>query len=197
MNKLKEVYRGLSTEKRARVKIAGGIIVSILLVLIIVLVMLIDNTPKYINTKPDNTQEIEDYISLAEVVAPINSEISEIRVVSNEDNEQADIMLGTVGLDINELTSYAASIDVKHDSSHAIVVTKPKPGSYALCKKALIDYVADKQRVLLESNKGDTQEYNNALSAVVYEHDNYLILVMEDNANTIVDEIVLQLDNRE
>lgn len=185
----------MNKEDRSKIKVIGVSGLAIIIVALIILVMRIDNTPHYEDNDSANTTVVEEYIDLSGVVAPINSDISEIKVVSNEDNEQADLMLGTVGLDLNDLTSYAASIDAKHDSSHAIVVTKPKQGSYAVCKKALIDYISDKQRILLDSNKENSEEYNNALSAIVYEHDEYLILVMEDNADTILDEIVTQLDS--
>lgn len=199
MNRLKSYYSNLSKENKGRLVVVGITMLIIALLIAIALILSIDNKSNMKDSdglSVNKNTEQSDYIKLSDIIIPINSGVSEIRVVSNENNEQAELMLNTVGLELNELTSYAASIDAKHDSAHAIVVTKPKPGSYTLCKKSLVEYIANKQRVLIESEKMDTKEYENTLNAVVYEHDDYLILVMEDNSQTILDEIVMQLDSR-
>lgn len=145
------------------------------------------------NTATIDTTENMNLIDTENIVSDV-AVGSNIGVISNKNNEQADIILNTMGVDTKDLISYSASIDTTHESGHAICILKPKEAEYEKVKLGLIGYISTKQRVLQDTGKVDTAEYKAAESAVINEKDGYLILVLESDSEGIMENITTELD---
>lgn len=180
--------------KKQKQYIAIGISVVVVIVLI-VMVLNIDNKTSLpvdggTTTQPENIPN--DTIFIENIVNEIND--TEVEVISNKNNEQADIILDSVGVDIKDIYSYAASIDPKTDSAHAIIVIRPKEEEKTGSKKALTDYVALKQKYFLENNLEESELYTISKEAIVYEKDEYLVLVMEKDSRVLLDKVLKSIE---
>lgn len=170
--------------------------VILLLILAIVVVLIADNTkPPREEDNIGETSDIANYRSLDRVLNEVNGKISDVRVVSNEVNNQANIVLGELGLNAKDMVSYAVSADTRQGFVHCLAVLLPKEEFYKDVKRKLADYIAATQRELLELKMTDSKEYKNTLSAVIYEHEGYLILVMESDAGSLLDDIIELLES--
>lgn len=171
----------------------GSIIVLILLVILMIVVVLKglggDGWEKEQNI------DIEEVRDIYGIVSGVNEEVgSSIRVISNEYNEQADIVLGELGLDVGMIGSYAASIDTRVDSAHGILVIRPTDGNYDKCKGLIVNYIAKKQREL--SSRGEVSLYDVLLDSVIYEEGGYIVMVIEEGAEEIGLGIVGELKDK-
>lgn len=150
--------------------------------------------PSTHQSQPDQSQPIiyTDSIDIGSIVSDISSPLSTIKTFTNEYSDESSLILSDLGVDMESIASYSANIDTRYESAHAIVILRPKAEEYTDCKKALADYIARKQREL--TTLGSESYYQTALNALVYEHGDYLILVMEDAPQSIAESIIDKLD---
>lgn len=139
----------------------------------------------------------ESALNIKAIIEDVVAGKTDLRVVSNTDIEtfeQSDLVIGSLGLDINDLTTFAVCADTRVESTFAIGVIKPKADRYEDCATSLINYVANKQN---DAAKLDTSsdEYKNAMNALVYTYNEYIIIVMANNQDEILDNIVSKLNN--
>lgn len=178
---------------------------------IIVLILLIFMPSSPLSNTP-HKQEIvyEDSIDIGKIVSDVSSSLSNIKTFTNEYSDESSLILSDLGIDMTSIASYSANIDTRYESAHAIVILRPKSENYTACKKALADYVARKQRELYTlSNIEDTGSiddtasenastyanyYQTAVNSLIYEHGDYLILVMEDTPQSIAEQIMSKID---
>ena len=169
-----------------------------LLLIMLILLIFIPTSP--ISMQNDKDEIVyQDNIDIGSIVSNISSPISDIKTFTNEYSDESSLILSELEIDMQSIASYSANVDTRYESAHAIVIVRPKVEYYTECKKALANYIARKQRELntLNSMSGsDTYKdfYQISLNSLIYEHGEYLILVMEDNEQSISEKIIQDID---
>lgn len=175
-----------------RYTIAIGVIVLLLLVIIILIAIpketvdLPIDEEEYTIPIPSDTEMVEGIVK--------NNDKSDIEVISNKNNDQSDLILDAINVDIKDLYTYAGSIDSRLESAHAIVILRPKEEEYNKVHRNLVFYIAEKQEYLENAGLDDTTLYDIAKRATIYDYNEYIILVMEDNEREILLSIIEQLE---
>ena len=121
---------------------------------------------------------------------------TEIEIISNRNNEQAQLILSDLGIDIQDINTYAGSIDIRTESAHAILIVRPKDGSYNSVKFSIVNYISNKRWELSPDNPNnnlDNTLYSIAEASELYEVNGYIILVIDENASEIVQSIESRL----
>lgn len=179
--------------KENRYAVSISIIIILLLVSCIFLV-LNSNKQDNIDDSSDNTNNIiksDNKIPYLDgLVENVNN--GDIEIISNKNNEQSDIILESIGIDITQLSTYAASIDPLIDSTYAIAILKPKEGFIESMEYELHDYIASKQRYF--DTTGDMGKYKIARDAAVYNNGEYLVLAMCNDCVAVADKLIEGLD---
>lgn len=176
------------------------IALCIIPVLFIMLILLIFIPTSPISMQNDKDEIIyQDNIDIGSIVSSIASPISDIKTFTNEYSDESSLILSELEIDMQSIASYSANVDTRYESAHAIVIVRPKSEYYTECKKALANYIARKQRELNTLNNmsgSDTYKdfYQISLNSLIYEHGEYLILVMEDNEQSISEKIIQDID---
>lgn len=191
-----------SVVKRVVSKYGGGIWIKVgvlgIVVLVILVIMMVVVVLKGLGGDGGGKEQnidIEEVRDIYGIVSGVNEEVgSSIRVISNEYNEQADIVLGELGLDVGMIGSYAASIDTRVDSAHGILVIRPTDGNYDKCKGLIVNYIAERQKEL--QGRGEISLYDVLLDSVIYEEGGYIVMVIEEGAEEIGLGIVGELKDK-
>lgn len=176
------------------------IALCIIPILFIILILLIFMPTSPISMQEDGEQIVyQDSIDIGSIVSNVSSPISSIKTFTNEYSDESSLILSELGVDMQSIASYSANVDTRYESAHAIVIVRPKVEYYTECKKALANYIARKQRELNTLNNisgSDTYKgfYQTSLNSLIYEHGEYLILVMEDNEQSISEKIIQDID---
>lgn len=169
-----------------------------LLVLMLILLIFIPTSP--ISIQDDKEQIVyQDNIDIGSIVSNISSPISDIKTFTNEYSDESSLILSELEIDMQSIASYSANVDTRYESAHAIVIVRPKSEYYTKCKKALANYIARKQRELNTLNNMSGSDiykdfYQTSLNSLIYEHGEYLILVMEDNEQSMSEKIIQDID---
>lgn len=177
-------------------KYKAQILVGVIVLLIVLILLVLDKENKIIipNNSVDNTitEPIPNDMQLLEdAVNKVNT--SEIETISNKNNEQADMILDVLGVDVKDLSSYAANIDLRLESAHVIVTLRPKEGKYDAVKLALMNYMVDKQNFFTSNGLEDSELYQIVLNSTLYQKGSYIFLVIEKNAESIVNSLIKEI----
>lgn len=181
-------------------KLVMTIVIAVFIVLIIILLSLSGHRSVAPNNEETTvSSEIRDYVDLGSVVKEANSGRSEIQIISIDNSEQAKIILSLFGLEISDVANYGLCVNPSVNKSYAIAVIQPKEDTYDKCKLAFISYLGDKQEVLITLNKSEPTEPNKkaleiAEDALIYERSGYIMLVMTEDNENIIDYIKSQID---
>lgn len=127
---------------------------------------------------------------------PDDSKYMNYQVITNKNNDQADVLFDVIGIDLNDTISYALQIDVSYNSAHCISIVKPKEEATDNIYDAYIKYVASKQRFLSESGDSSStaeEAIKIAKESLIYKYKDYYILTMCDNAQDVMNKIVEKL----
>lgn len=107
-------------------------------------------------------------------------------VVSNINNDQAEVILQALGIDIKDLELYSFASDVRIDRAYLIGVFKAKDNNKIAQKlRQLIIDKQNKLKELIEYSDEYKNDYENAQSAVISEKAGYVIIVMDKNTNAL------------
>lgn len=127
---------------------------------------------------------------------PDDSKYMNYQVITNKNNDQADVLFDVIGIDLNDTISYALQIDVSYNSAHCISIVKPKEEATDNIYNAYIKYVASKQRFLSESGDSSStaeEAIKIAKESLIYKYKEYYILVMCNDAQDVMNKIVEKL----
>lgn len=183
-------------DKRARASggrqfIALGFLI-VLLILSIVLILSINDV--IVNPPEQEPKQTEVQIDTDQIQAIIDElNVSTVETISNKQNEQSDLILSAAEVDIKALDSYAASIDPKQESAHALAILRPKVEQYSSVKQSLVGYIADKQRYFIENGLTDSDKYSIVQQAQLIESGEYIVLVIEKNSQELLNTILSEL----
>lgn len=176
------------------------IIVVISLLVLLVVVISIDNKNKtndLVGTEAIKLDTSSSALAIKNIVEETVDDKTDLRVVTNTDIdtlEQSDIVLNSIGLDINNLTTFAVCADTRVESNFVIGIVKPKADKVEVSIEGLIDFIGSKQDVAVELGT-NSKDYEIILNALVYKYEDYVIIVMAENQDTILDNIIYKINN--
>lgn len=125
---------------------------------------------------------------------PDDSKYMNYQVITNKNNDQADVLFDVIGIDLNDTISYALQIDVSYNSAHCISIVKPKENDADNIYNAYVQYVASKQRFLSEeSGLSNDKAIKIAKESLIYKYKDYYILTMCNDAQDVMNKIVEKL----
>ena len=188
----------METNKNSNNKI---IVISIISALAIAIVALLIFAPK--NEVSNVFEAGTNNISIVKSDTPIIEKMvdgvvdSDIEIISNQNNEQADVILAALNIDIRDIYSYAGSIDPRFESAHAVLIVRPKENKMEIIKEGIRTYLFEKQSYFENSELQNSDMLNIIKSAILYNTNEYVVLVMEENPNDILLELSKQLKQQE
>lgn len=142
----------------------------------------------------NNMEIIESDVEFIEgIIQSVNT--SDIQIISNRHNGQADIILDNLNINVNDLYAYAGAIDPKFESVYAVFILRPKEDKVSEIQSALRMYLYGKQLYYINNNLTDTDEYRILSNTINYSTDKYIVMVMSENANDILLDITKALED--
>ena len=125
------------------VEVVGILILTLLLLLGI-------NTIKNTVTEPgpiiyDDTEKLENIV--------IKTNKSEIEMISNRNNQQADVIFDSIGIKLSDIFAYAAAIDPRQSYSNAIIIVRPKEDTLEKIEDEIELYIVKKQAHFMYDDK--------------------------------------------
>lgn len=174
-------------------KIVIAITAAILALLIVIIAMVVTSKPITIDKTEESDSSTEQIIvdshadDIEQIILDINT--SDIEVISNKHNDQADVIMGTLGVDIKDLVSYAAAVDSRQEAVNSIAIVKPKDETFDKVMDNLLNYITQKQLYYSNNSLESTEQYNAVLNGKVGICNGYLILVVHSDSNNIMNTI--------
>ena len=187
LNQLKHNKQG-NTEIKNKSGIAKVGLLILIIILAITLVVIICYNKSDTGEEAQTDEDINNQTTIAQMndIDKIITKFSNKDIISNLQNEQADVILNDINIDIKQLELYSFSIDLREDKAYLIGVFKPHKDNYSTVLKSLSDFVTYKQEYLSDpsiTNTENTQEYINAENTVITELNGYIIIVMDKATN--------------
>jgi len=173
--------------------IIASIIVA--LVILIVIVLMINNTSTNRPIPDTDINQLKkpaipsDVSKLESIITKVDN--SELELISNREDDQADIILDTIGISLDDIYSYAAVIDPRIEGIHSIIIMKPKDDCYSTIKTKLLCYLDSK--IVNFSRLGQEDNQLIAENSGLREINGYIVLVLDSSSESILDEIEQQL----
>lgn len=187
LNQLKHNKQG-NTEIKNKSSITKVGLLILIIILAITLVVIICYNKSDTGEEAQTDEDINNQTTIAQMndIDKIITKFSNKDIISNLQNEQADVILNDINIDIKQLELYSFSIDLREDKAYLIGVFKPHKDNYNTVLKSLSDFVTYKQEYLSDpsiTNTENTQEYINAENTVITELNGYIIIVMDKATN--------------
>ena len=170
------------------VEVVGILILTLLLLLGI-------NNIKNTVTEPgpiiyDDTEKLENIV--------IKTNKSEIEMISNRNNQQADVIFDSIGIKLSDIFAYAAAIDPRQSYSNAIIIVRPKEDTLEKIEDEIELYIVKKQAHFMYDDKlKDSREAKIANNALTCTYNGYVILAMTDDSSHTMNDILKQLQDGE
>lgn len=166
--------------------------VILLLVVAIVLILNINNTVDNIQHTDEEDLPPDIHI-IHDIVEKCNTN-KEVEIISNKNNDQADVILDDLGIDIKQLYTYAAAVNLSDKISDSLIILRPKEENYSDVLNQSYGFVISQQvyyNDLVSKGYADIKEP----SSLIYEKYGYIIVATNDDPNKTILSIVKELDN--
>jgi hypothetical protein len=173
--------------------------IALIVIATVVFIGLIGIMIKILKYEPAKTENVQVGIDDGETVSLTIDQMQQIdniiesytnkEVISNINNEQADVILQDLGITLQNLEFYSFSTDVRQDTAYLVGIFKSKNGVHDEVEQELWSLTVEKQRYYqgilgtLQDTPEVQAEYSNAENTTMCDIGDYIVIVMDNDTD--------------